>query len=134
MLIAGPHNATVNLHGTAQIICTFATSEILYLSVCAWSNDGGRINPSNKYQLKQAPVPGKDNQIVCTLNVFNVVRNDTGRYYCYSYYNESFWVKYHIPKNTSIISQKGEAEIQIQTKSTYTVLCGLLHRVYIIRE
>ncbi|XP_065883776.1 hemicentin-2-like isoform X2 [Dysidea avara] len=112
-LIAGPHDTTVNSHETAHMTCIFTTSEIPYLSICAWSNEDGRINPSDRYQIKQAPVPGRDNRMACTITVSNVTRIDEGRFCCYCYYNESFWKEFHVPEHTNINSPCGEAKLQL---------------------
>ena len=68
----GPYNVAVELHEAAHMTCTFTASEIPYLSVCAWSNEDGRITPLDKYQMKQESVPGRDNQLSCTLTVSHV--------------------------------------------------------------
>ena len=112
-LIVGPNDAIVNAHETAQMACTFVTSEVPYLSICAWSIKDSRITPSDKYRIKQAAIPGRDNQITCTLMVFNVSRIDEGKLCCYCYYNESFWKDYHVPEHTNISSLCGEAKLQL---------------------
>ena len=129
----GPHDATVNLHEAAEITCAFTTSEVPNLSICAWSNEDGHITPSDKYHIKQASTPGRDNQIDCTLTVSNVTKADEGRYYCYCYYNESFWEEYHFPKHANISSQRGRAKLQL-TKSTRLCKLYLLFLSVTIRE
>jgi len=112
-LIAKPSGAIVNARGTAHVTCTFIASEVPNLSICAWFNREGRITPSDKYHMKQAPVPGRDNKIACTLTVYNVSKIDEGKLCCYCYYNETFWKEYHIPEHTNISSLCGEAKLQL---------------------
>jgi len=113
LLNDGPHNHKVKEHEAATLKCGFITSEISYLSICAWSTQDGRIFPSHKYQLNQTFVPGRGNQVSCTLTVLDVTQADEGAYYCYCYYNESFWDKYHVPIYSNISSQRGEAILQL---------------------
>ncbi|XP_065883772.1 uncharacterized protein [Dysidea avara] len=93
--------------------CTFTASQTPYLSICAWSNKDGRINPSHKYHFNQTSVSGRDNQVACTLTVADVTNADEGKYYCYCFYNESFWLKYHFPQYSNISSQHGETNVQL---------------------
>jgi len=113
LLTDGPHTNRVKEHETALLKCVFTTSEIPRLSICAWSNEDGRIIPSHKYDINQTSLPGRGNMVDCTLAVSNVTRADQGKYYCYCYYNESFWDKYHVPKYSNISSQYGEAMLQL---------------------
>ena len=116
VLISGPHN--VNIQQTVQIKCIFTASQTPYLTICGWSNEDGRINPSHKYHFNQTSVPGRDNQVACTLTVSNVTNADEGKYYCYCYYNESFWLKYHFPQYSNISSRYGEISIQFADNSS----------------
>jgi len=112
-LTDGPHTTRVKEHETVSFKCAFTTSEIPCLSICAWTNEDGRITPSDKYHINQTSVPGRGNIVDCTLTVSNVTKADEGKYYCYCYYNESFWDKYHVPKYSNISSQYGEAMLQL---------------------
>ena len=113
LLTDGPHTTRVKEHGTVSLKCAFTTSEIPHLSICAWSNEDGRIFSSDKYHINQTSVPGRGNLVDCTLTVSSVTKVDVGKYYCYCYYNESFWDKYHVPKFSNISSQRGEAMLQL---------------------
>ena len=117
VLIAGPHDVTVELQESVFMTCTFTASEIPGLSICAWYTDHSQIYPSDKYQIEQAPVSGRDNEISCKLTVLNITGADMGKYYCVLYYNESFYGKYHVPEHIDISSQCGQASVLLP-KST----------------
>lgn len=112
------HNYRVKEYEAATLKCGFTTSEIPYLSICAWSTEDGPIFSSHKYQLNKTSIPGRGNQVLCILTVSNVTSDDVGKYYCYCYYNESFWEEFHVPKYTNISSQRGEIMLQLIDKTS----------------
>ena len=112
VLITGPDNVTeINLHETAQLSCTFSSSEIPYLGICVW--DKGNVCISQSH-INQISVPGRRNELACSLTIARVTKSDEGKYYCYCYYNESFWEKFHFPKYSNIRSQSGETVMYVQ--------------------
>ena len=118
VLISGPYNVTVNIHEVVKMTCTFTASHIPYLSICAWAKGNDRIYSSHKYHFNQMSVPGRDNQITCTFTVSDVINTDEGKYYCYCYYNESFWRKYHFPQYSNISSLHGETNLLLSDSTS----------------
>lgn len=136
MLITEPQNITVSVHEVAQMTCTYNASQIPHLSVCAWTKGSSKnpIEPSEKHQFNKTLVPGRDYQLSCTLTVSDAINTDEGKYFCSCYYNQSFWGKYHVPKYSNIISQKGEISLQVTHntgKSYHNFSCGYI--TFVIR-
>jgi len=102
------HN--IHLHETVQITCTFIASLTPYLSICAWTKGSKPIHPSDKYHFNQTLI--YYSEVTCTLTVFDAIKTDEGKYYCYCYYNESFWLEYHFPQYSNF-SSRGETHLQI---------------------
>ena len=111
VLISGSRNIIHNTHEEVQMTCTFSASLVPYLSICAWTKGSEVIDPSDKYHFNQTLI--YYNEVVCTLTVLNVTNVDGGKYYCYVYYNESFWLKYNFLQCSNISSQSGEIRLQI---------------------
>jgi len=119
-----PRHLSIHKGSTAEMRCVANASPLKSLTKFRWLKNGENLTLSDhKYSIIEHQVPDSQdkNALESILKVYNVTKQDKGKYSCYVYYDINVLEQLHIITNGDELSDEAYAYLDIAGKYTMYV-------------